>query len=240
MPSKIIIAVDGYSACGKSSTAKVVAQKLNYAYIDTGAMYRAVTLYFEQNYVSLTNPKDILKALEKIEIDFVYNDKQNTSETFLNNINVESEIRKMYIAEKVSPVSAIKEVRSFLVAQQQKLGRRGGIVMDGRDIGTTVFPNAELKLFFTADFNVRALRRQQELFDKKQMVDFDEILQNLRHRDEIDTTRKESPLVKAPDAYILDTTYLAFENQVDYVLKLALEAIKRKEDLLGISNKPQI
>lgn len=240
MPSKIIIAVDGYSACGKSSTAKVVAQRLNYSYIDTGAMYRAVTLYFVQNYVSLTNPKEILKALENIEIDFVYNDKQHISETFLNNINVESEIRKMYIAEKVSPVSAIKEVRTFLVAQQQKLGRRGGIVMDGRDIGTAVFPHAELKLFFTADFNVRAQRRQQELFEKKQMVDFDEILQNLRHRDEIDTTRKESPLVKAPDAYILDTTYLAFENQVDYVLNLAYEAIKRKEDLLGISNKSQI
>jgi CMP/dCMP kinase len=235
--SKIIIAVDGYSACGKSSTAKIVAQRLNYSYIDTGAMYRAVTLYFLQNYISLTNPKEVQKALEHIDIDFVFNERIHDSETFLNSKNVESEIRKMYISEQVSPVSAIKGVRAFLVAQQQKLGKKGGVVMDGRDIGTTVFPLAELKLFFTADFNVRAQRRQQELLEKKQMVEFDEILQNLRHRDEIDTTRKESPLVKAPDAYVLDTTYLAFDDQVDYVIKLAKEAIRRKEEVLGLTNK---
>lgn len=228
MPSKIIIAVDGYSACGKSSTAKIVAQRLNYSYIDTGAMYRAVTLYFLRNYISITNPKEVLKALEHIDIDFIFNQKLNDSETFLNGENVESEIRKMYISEQVSPVSAIKEVRSFLVHQQQKLGKKGGIVMDGRDIGTTVFPNAELKLFFTADFTVRAQRRQQELLAKKQMVEFDEILLNLRERDEIDTTRKESPLVKAEDAYMLDTTYLAFDEQVEYVIKLSMEAIERK------------
>ncbi|HTF80541.1 MAG TPA: (d)CMP kinase, partial [Cytophagales bacterium] len=203
-------------------------------------MYRAVTLYFIQNYITFTNPKEVQKALEKIDIDFVHNEKLNHSETFLNNINVESEIRKMYISEKVSPVSAIKEVRAFLVAQQQKLGRKGGVVMDGRDIGTTVFPNAELKLFFTADFNVRAQRRQQELLEKKQLVEFDEILQNLRHRDEIDTTRKESPLMKAPDAYVLDTTYLAFEEQVNYVVHLAQEAIRRKEEQVGLTNKTQI
>ena len=226
IPHKIIIAVDGYSACGKSSTAKIVAQRLNYAYVDTGAMYRAVTLYFIRNYISLTNPKDISKALEKIDIDFRFNEKINSSETYLNGENVENEIRKMYISEQVSPVSVLKEVRHFLVAQQQKLGKKGGIVMDGRDIGTTVFPNAELKLFFTADFTVRAQRRQQELLEKKQMVEFDEILQNLRLRDEIDTTRKESPLTKAADAYVIDTTYLAFDEQVEYVIKLALERIK--------------
>lgn len=224
---KIIIAVDGYSACGKSSTAKIVAQKLNYSYIDTGAMYRAVTLYFLRNYVSITNPKEIAKALEHIEIEFVHNIKSQQSETFLNGENVEHEIRKMYISEQVSPVSAIKEVRQFLVAQQQKMGKKGGVVMDGRDIGTTVFPHAELKLFFTADFTIRAQRRQQELLDKKQLVSFDEILQNLRHRDEIDTTRKESPLTKAADAYVLDTTYLAFDEQVEYVVNLANDKISQ-------------
>jgi CMP/dCMP kinase len=160
MKPKIIIAVDGYSSCGKSTTAKGVAARLGYAYIDTGAMYRAVTLYFHQNHVSITNPKEVAIALENIKIDFRRNPETGRNETYLNGLNVEDEIRKLYIANMVSEVSAISDVRRALVAQQQRMGRNKGIVMDGRDIGTVVFPTAELKVFMTADPLVRAERRQ--------------------------------------------------------------------------------
>jgi cytidylate kinase len=218
---KIIIAIDGYSSCGKSTTAKLVAAKLGYGYIDTGAMYRAVTLYFLENNITFTNPKEVEKALQHISISFHHNPKTDENETFLNGVNVEKEIRKMYVSDKVSEVSALPEVRFALVAQQQKMGKRKGIVMDGRDIGTRVFPDAELKIFMTADLSLRAMRRQEELLSKKQMVNFDEILQNLQHRDQIDTTRKESPLVQAADAHLVDTSYMMVEEQVDLVVGLA-------------------
>jgi cytidylate kinase len=218
---KIIIAIDGYSACGKSTTAREVAKELNYRYIDSGAMYRAVTKYFLDHHISMTNPKEVEKALEDIRITFVINSK-GTSETFLNGINVESAIRKMKISENVSQVSALKEVRMAMVQQQRKLGKEKGIVMDGRDIGTVVFPDAELKVFLTADMLVRAFRRQKELLEKNDLVDIDEIVENLTRRDQIDSTRKESPLVKAENATLIDTTQITIDEQVDEVIRMAL------------------
>lgn len=222
---KIIVAIDGYSSCGKSTTAKLVAAKLGYGYVDTGAMYRAVTLYFLENSITFTNPKEVERALQQISISFHHNPKTEENETFLNGVNVEKEIRKMFISNQVSEVSAITEVRHAMVAQQQKMGKRKGIVMDGRDIGTRVFPDAELKIFMTADLHLRAVRRQQELMAKKQMVNLEEIKQNLIHRDQIDTTRKESPLVQAPDAYMIDTSFITVEEQVDTVVSYAQSLI---------------
>jgi CMP/dCMP kinase len=219
---KIIIALDGYSSCGKSTTAKLAAAKLGYGYIDTGAMYRAVTLYFLEHNVTLTNPKEVVRNLEDIHISFHHNPKTGENETFLNGVNVEREIRKMYISEMVSEVSALPEVRHDMVAQQQRMGRKKGIVMDGRDIGTRVFPNAELKIFMTASLHLRAVRRQQELLEKKQLVNLEDIIRNLEHRDLIDTTRKESPLVQAPDAYLIDTSFITVDEQVEKVVHLAM------------------
>lgn len=218
---KIVIAIDGYSACGKSTTAKQVANVLGYRYIDTGAMYRAVTLYFLEHHVSLTNPKEISKALESIKISFRLTAK-NKTETFLNDLSVEKSIRSMRVSEMVSQVSAVKEVREALVHQQRRMGREKGVVMDGRDIGTVVFPTAELKLFMTADMLVRAFRRQRELLEKDQLVDLDEVMTNLIHRDKIDTTRAESPLRKADDALVIDTTFITLDEQVDEVVRIAL------------------
>lgn len=218
---KIVIAVDGYSACGKSTTAKVVASILGYRYIDSGAMYRAVTLYFLDHHVALTNPKELLKALEQVHITFKVNSK-GVSETFLNGLNVEKEIRKMRVSEFVSQVSTIREVRMALTAQQRRMGKEKGVVMDGRDIGTVVFPTAELKLFMTADVLVRAFRRQRELLNRGQLVDLDDVIDNLLHRDKIDTTREESPLRQAEDAVVIDTTHITVDEQVDEVVRLAL------------------
>ncbi len=218
---KIIIAIDGYSACGKSTTAKEVAKIFGYRYIDSGAMYRAVTLYFLEHHIALTNPKEIVKALDEIKISFVINSK-GISETFLNGISVEKKIRKMRISENVSQVSVLKEVRNAMVAQQRKMGKEKAVVMDGRDIGTVVFPSAELKLFLTADILTRAFRRQKELLERADMVDMDAIIANLNQRDQIDSTRKESPLVKAQDAIILDTTHVTIDEQVDEVIRLAM------------------
>ena len=225
---KILIAIDGYSACGKSSTARAVAKALNYGYIDSGAMYRAVTYFFLENHVELTNPKSVEEALGKIEISFHKNEKTGQNDTYLNGLNVEDNIRHMSIAKEVSPVSANKAVRKAMVAQQQKMGKQKGIVMDGRDIGSAVFPEAELKVFMTADVDVRAERRQKELFDKDQLVDLAEVKENLIERDKIDTTRKENPLVKANDAIEVDTTHLFFEEQVDEVIQLATAKIVGK------------
>ena len=222
---KIVIAVDGYSACGKSSTAKEVASQLGYVYIDTGAMYRAVTLFFLRNYVNLTNPKDIEKALDQINISFIPNTGTGINETYLNGLNVEQEIRGMDVSGKVSEVSAIPKVRSAMVEQQRKLGKNKAVVMDGRDIGTFVFPQAELKVFMTADFDVRAARRQQELVEKGNMVGFEEVKKNLKHRDTIDTTRAENPLKKADDAYVIDTTELTMEEQIEQIVRLAKKII---------------
>lgn len=217
---KIIIAIDGFSACGKSTTAKEAAKALGYRYIDSGAMYRAVTHYFLEHHIALTNPKEVAKALNDIKITFHVN-ANGVSETYLNGLNVEKKIRKMRISENVSPVSAIKEVRVAMVEQQRKLGKEGGIVMDGRDIGTVVFPDADLKVFLTADMVVRAARRQQELLEKGELVELDAILANLKKRDEIDSTRAESPLRRADEAIEIDTTNITIEEQVDELVRLA-------------------
>ena len=222
---KIVIAIDGYSACGKSSTAREVASALGYTYIDTGAMYRAVTLYFQQNHVSLSNDKDIAKAVANIEVSFVLNAEKGSFDTYLNGLNVEKEIRQMYISESVSQVSRIRAVRDAMVAQQRRLGKKKGVVMDGRDIGTVVFPEAELKIFMLADMHVRAERRQKELLERGQMVNFDEIMYNLEMRDTIDTTRQESPLKQAKDAIVVNTTFLLLEEQIDEIVNLALGRI---------------
>ncbi len=222
--SKIVIAIDGYSACGKSTTAKEVAKILGYRYIDSGAMYRAVTLYFLDHHVALTNPREVHRALQQINISFKINAKGIT-ETFLNGLSVEEEIRQLRVSEQVSPVSAIKEVREAMVAQQRKLGKERGIVMDGRDIGTVVFPQAELKLFMTADMMVRAFRRQQEWLAQERLVDLDEVIENIKKRDHIDTTRAESPLRQAEDAIVIDTTHITIDEQVDEVVRLAFSKI---------------
>lgn len=218
---KIIIAIDGFSACGKSTTAFQVAQDLNYKYIDSGAMYRAVTHYFLEHHVAITNPKEVSKALSEIRITFIVNSKGIT-ETFLNGINIEWDIRRMRISENVSQVSAIKAVRVAMVEQQRKLGKHKGVVMDGRDIGSVVFPEAELKIFLKADILVRAFRRQKELLERDDLIDIDSIIENLQKRDEIDSTRAESPLVKAVDAQEIDTTHIAIDEQVDEVIRMAL------------------
>lgn len=234
---RIIIAIDGYSSCGKSTTARKVAENLGYAYVDTGAMYRAVTLYFLQHHVTLTNPREVGAALADISITFRRNLHNQANETFLNGLNVETEIRKMHISEQVSQVSAIPEVRKAMVAQQQLMGRGKGLVMDGRDIGSVVFPKAELKVFMTADPLIRAQRRQAELLGKGEMVELQEILENLQKRDLLDTTREESPLVRAEDAILLDNSFLTFDEQVDLVTGWADAKIARLSRLEEIHRK---
>lgn len=226
---KIVIAIDGYSACGKSSTAKQVAAQLNYAYVDTGAMYRAVTYFFINNFVNPTNPKAVEDALNKIGIEFHYNTKTGVNETYLNGLNVEKEIRGMAVSERVSEISALPRVRHCMVELQRKMGKKKGLVMDGRDIGTTVFPDAELKIFMTADFDERAARRQRELLEKKQLIELDTIKENLAKRDHIDSTRSESPLRKAEDAFVIDTTHTTMDEQVNKILGMAREIINQEE-----------
>ncbi len=218
---KIIIAIDGHSGCGKSTTAKAVAKALNYIYVDTGAMYRAVTLYFIQNQIDTKDANSIFHALDNINITFRYNKEIQKSETVLNGKGVEDAIRGMEVSQMVSKVSEISAVRKKLVEQQRAMGRKKGLVMDGRDIGTVVFPQAELKIFMTADVKIRAGRRQKELLEKNQKQPLDDVIKNLKMRDEIDSSRKDSPLKKAPDAFVIDTSYLTFETQVNRVLDLA-------------------
>jgi cytidylate kinase len=226
---KIIIAIDGYSACGKSTTAKEVAKILGFRYIDSGAMYRAVTLHFLDHHVALTNPREVALALSQIKISFNVNAKGKT-ETFLNGRIVEKEIRDMRVSECVSQVSTIAVVRHAMVDQQRRMGKERAIVMDGRDIGTVVFPDAELKLFLTAEILVRAFRRQKELLDRDEMVDIDSIIENLQKRDEIDSTRQESPLRKAAEAIEIDTTHITIDEEVDEVIRLALgRMLERKK-----------
>jgi CMP/dCMP kinase len=217
---RIIIALDGYSSCGKSTTAKKVAAKLGYAFIDTGAMYRAVSLYCHEHHVTLTNPKEVDKALENIHITFHFNEHRGASDVYLNGLNVEEEIRKMYISQMVSEVSAVTTIRRAMVAQQQKMGKGKGVVMDGRDIGTKVFPNAEIKVFMTADPVIRAGRRQIELLEKGEMIGIDEIIENLKKRDYIDSHREEGPLTQAIDATYMDTSYMTLDEQAEFVLML--------------------
>ena len=225
MGDKIIITIDGWSACGKSTLAKQLAKKLGYLYIDSGAMYRAITLYFLRNHVDWTSVKEAKEALKNITLEFNFNNKTQQSEIFLNGENVEYVIRDIVIAEKVSDVATIKEVRKFAVDQQQKMGENKGIVMDGRDIGTTVFPNAELKIFMTADGLIRVQRRYKELFEKNPNVTVAEISKNLEMRDYIDSHREVSPLRKAEDAIELNNSHLTQKQQLDFALALAKKKI---------------
>ena len=225
MAKKIIIAIDGWSSCGKSTLAKELAKKLGYLYVDSGAMYRAITLYFLRNHVDWTDKSEVKKALKEISLEFIYNEKSEQSETHLNGENVEYVIRDLVVAEKVSDVAAIKEVRKFAVEQQQLMGKNKGVIMDGRDIGTVVFPKAELKIFLTADNAVRVERRFKELFEKNPNITIEEIKANLEMRDYIDSNREESPLRKADDAILLDNTNLTAKETIQKVENLAKRII---------------
>ncbi len=215
---KIIITIDGWSSCGKSTLAKQLAKELGYTYIDSGAMYRAITLHFLRNHIDWTKHKQVEHALADITLDFRPNHKTGQSEMYLNDENVEYVIRDLVVAEKVSEVATIKEVRDFAVAQQQQMGKKKGIVMDGRDIGTVVFPHAELKIFMTADNAVRVERRFKELYEKNPNITIEEVKANLEMRDYIDSHREISPLRKAEDAIELDNSNIGIKEQLDIVL----------------------
>ena len=222
---KIIITIDGWSSCGKSTLAKQLAKEFGYVYIDSGAMYRAITLYFLRNHIDWTDSKEVVDALKDIHIEFEFNSKSQQSEIILNGENVEYVIRDLVIAEKVSDVAAIKEVRTFAVAQQQKMGEKKGVVMDGRDIGTTVFPNAELKIFMTADIAIRVERRFKEMFEKNPNITIEEVKSNLEMRDYIDSNREVSPLRKAEDAVEINNTNLTMDEQLDIALQIAKQKL---------------
>lgn len=223
---KIIIAIDGMSSCGKSTVARQLAKKLNYIYVDSGAMYRAITLYFLRNNVDITNAAQIKEALDEIDLDFRLNEQSGKVEIFLNDENVEYLVREMIVAEKVSEVAALSDVRQYAVSQQQKMGNNKGVIMDGRDIGTVVFPDAELKIFMVADNTVRVERRFKELYQKNPNITIEEVTHNIEMRDYIDTNREVSPLRKAKDAIEIDTTSLTPEEQLHQVLELANGLIK--------------
>ncbi|WP_442794684.1 (d)CMP kinase [Pelobium manganitolerans] len=217
MVNNIVVAIDGYSSCGKSTLAKALAKKLHFIYVDSGAMYRAVTLYFLRNQTDLSNHDLIIDALEHIDLNFHSRDYQ--SHILLNGEEVSDEIRQMPVSESVSLIASIKEVRKAMVRKQQKMGKSKNIVMDGRDIGTTVFPHAQVKFFMTADPKIRAERRYQELLAKGEQISLEEIFDNLAHRDFLDTTREESPLTRATDAIILDNTNLTEQEQLDFAIE---------------------
>lgn len=228
---KLIIAIDGHSSCGKSTLAKAVANYFSYKYIDTGAMYRAVTLFALQQCFITKNKieKNNLRfAFEKneININFVFNSETKKSETYLNNINVEDKIRDIYVSNFVSPIAEIDFVRKNLLKLQQNMGTGGGIIMDGRDIGTAVFPNADLKIFLTADANIRANRRYKELSEKGKNISFAEIKENITKRDYIDSHRKNNPLRKADDAILIDNSFLTPEKQTNKVIELIKSIIR--------------
>jgi cytidylate kinase len=225
---KIIITIDGWSSCGKSTLARQLAKELNYFYIDSGAMYRAITLYFIRNHVDWTHPEAVDQALKVIKLEFVSNHKNGQTEMWLNGENVEYVIRDLVIAEKVSEVAAIKAVRSFAVAQQQEMGKKKGIVMDGRDIGTVVFPDAELKIFMTADEAVRVQRRFKELYQKNPNITLEEVKHNLSMRDYIDSHREVSPLRQAEDAIVLDNSHLTMRQQLEIAQKWVKERMEKK------------
>jgi cytidylate kinase len=218
--NKIIITIDGWSSCGKSTLAKQLAKALGYVYIDSGAMYRAITLYFLRNHIDWTDENQTQNALKNIDLKFVQNTKSLQSDMHLNDENVEYFIRDLVVAEKVSEVATIASVRTFAVNQQQKMGIEKGIVMDGRDIGTTVFPDAELKIFMTAEILVRVERRFKEMYNKNTNVTIEVVKSNLEMRDYIDSNREVSPLRKAVDAILIDNTNLSMEEQLDFALKL--------------------
>ncbi|WP_318640648.1 (d)CMP kinase [Flavobacterium ardleyense] len=228
MTKKIIIAIDGFSSTGKSTLAKQLANHLGYIYVDTGAMYRAVAYFAMQHgYISKDFfDKDLLiQSLNSIKLQFKYNQNLAFAEMFLNDENVEQQIRTIEVSSFVSRVAEISEVRAMLVQQQQEMGTESGIVMDGRDIGTVVFPEAELKIFMTASASTRAQRRYEELVSKNPDITFDEVLQNVEERDYIDTHRDDSPLVKADDAVEIDNSYLTISEQFEIVLELVSEII---------------
>lgn len=233
--NKINIAIDGYSSCGKSTIAKALAAELGYAYIDTGAMYRSVALFALRNgliHSGKINTEAIIMALPDITVTFQYNNESKISDTYLNGENVEKAIRQMEVSEVVSKVSAIKEVREKMVALQKEMGKSKGVVMDGRDIGTNVFPDAELKIFMTADIDVRVARRYYELTSKGEHVTEYEVKDNLSKRDYDDINRKENPLRKADDAIVLDNSELSKQQQLDFVTRLIkdLQLIKQETD----------
>jgi cytidylate kinase len=218
MRKNIIVAIDGYSSCGKSTLAKALAKQLGFIYIDSGAMYRAVTLYFIRHQVDINNDEEVKNALENIEVNFNASDYE--SHILLNGEEVSEEIRQMPVSQSVSEVSAHKEVRHAMVKQQQRMGKSKNIVMDGRDIGTAVFKDAQIKLFMTADPKIRAERRFKELRAKgDNEITLEEVFENLAHRDYADTTRAESPLTRADDAIILDNTALTEEEQLNFALE---------------------
>lgn len=227
MAKKIIIAIDGFSSCGKSTLAKDLAKKLKYNYIDSGAMYRAVTLYCLQNAININKEEEVVAALPKIKITFKHKKTTNKSETYLNGKNVELAIRSMEVANQVGIVSKYKKVRQFLVEKQKEFGKEKGLVMDGRDIGTVVFPDAALKLFITSNMNVRVERRYNELKEKGIKASKEEIEQNLEERDNIDMTRKESPLLKAEGAREIDNSILTMEEQVEIAFFFTKEVLKK-------------
>lgn len=225
---RINIAIDGFSACGKSTLAKALAKKLNYVFIDSGAMYRGVTLYAIENNIIQGDYIDVEKLvaqLTNINISFGIADSNGNRSLLLNGIDVSEKIRSIAVAQKVSEIAAIKQVRVALVRQQQQIGKSGGVIMDGRDIGTVVFPTAELKLFLTADSNIRSQRRFNEMQAKGDVTSFEAIAENLAHRDHLDKTRKESPLIQAEDAIVLDNSHLNQDEQLAFVMKLVDELV---------------
>jgi len=225
MSHKIIIAIDGYSSCGKSTLAKALATKLEYVFIDTGAMYRSIALFFLRNNIAFNDQKAIESALRNIKLHFEFNPITQKSDIFLNGENVEALIREMKVSSKVSEVASIAAVRDFAVAQQQAMGVDKGIVMDGRDIGTVVFPQAELKLFVTADPLIRANRRLLELKAVDPNITLEIVAENLQHRDLMDSTREHSPLRQADDALVLDNTHISKQEQFEIALNWAMERI---------------
>jgi len=228
---KIVVAIDGHSSCGKSTIAKAVAVRFGYIFIDSGAMYRAVTLFALRHQLiseGTVKEQELIDLLPEIQIDFRYNPEKQKSDTYLNGENVEEEIRQLTVSQNVSPVATIAEVRAAMVRLQQEMGKDKGIVMDGRDIGTVVFPDAELKLFVTASAEIRAQRRFEELTAKGEPVLYDEILQNVQERDRIDSTREASPLRKADDALILDNSYMTREEQLVWVIEQVERSLKFK------------
>ncbi|MFN0081090.1 MAG: (d)CMP kinase [Ferruginibacter sp.] len=225
MAKKITITIDGWSSCGKSTLAKQLAKQLGYTYIDSGAMYRAITLYFLRNHIDWTDDMEVKNALNEIHLHFETNKKSGESEIFLNDENVEYLIRDLIIADKVSDIASIVSVRAFAVAQQQKMGTKKAIVMDGRDIGTTVFPDAELKIFMTADIATRVERRFKEMYEKNPNIVLEDVKHNLEMRDYIDSNREVSPLRKAEDAVVLDNTNIDMEEQLEIALTLVKKPI---------------
>jgi len=216
MDKNIVVAIDGYSSCGKSTLAKALAKKLHFIYIDSGAMYRAVTLYFLRNNIDLKDSAQVAAALKNVHLNFHSRDYQ--THILLNDEEVSDEIRLMPVSENVSNVAALHDVRIEMVRQQQRMGKSKNIIMDGRDIGTVVFPHAQVKLFMTADPNVRAQRRYKEVILKEPHITLEEVFESLAHRDYQDTTRAESPLVRAHDAIILDNTNLTPEDQLAFAI----------------------